>query len=123
MLNRDMTGHTFSFNSDETDFCTLFIDENGDKAAFLKDPVFPPVGTAVRLSNGKGAVVESLSIDLNNPSGYAQIYVSVKLIDDATYAAILSGYQITTPNQDAHIKKIADKSVIDAANRARRMRP
>lgn len=57
---------------------TLFLDQNGDKVAWLKADLFPPVGTLVNLPSGKYGEVKAHILDLNS-SGLAQIMVSLHI--------------------------------------------
>ncbi len=72
-------GSTYRFSSPDTDYCTLFLDENGDKVAFLAEPVFPPVGTLVTVSDGSEATVVSVRLDLSDSGAMAMIYVNVEI--------------------------------------------
>lgn len=74
-----MTLDTYEFDTSETKG-TRFLDENNDTVAWLLAEVFPPVGTEVQLPDGALAQVTNLALDLSNPSGIAQIFVSVKRI-------------------------------------------
>ncbi len=74
-----MTLDTYEFDTRATKG-TLFLDQNGDKVGWLLAEVFPPVGTEVNLPDGSSAVVTNLTLDMSNPSGIAQIFVSVKQI-------------------------------------------
>jgi hypothetical protein len=56
---------------------TRFLDERGNVLASLKADVFPPVGTAVRLPDGRHVYVERLWLDLHSDDQTAQVSVTV----------------------------------------------
>ena len=73
-----LVGHTYTFNS-ATDYQTAFLVE-GDRVAYLAEPVFLPAGSLVSLTDGRQAKVVQSRLDLSNPSGYAMVYVDVEVI-------------------------------------------
>lgn len=56
---------------------TRFLDQNSDTVAWVRSDIFPPVGTDVLLPDGTLRPVTGLTLDISNPSGIAQIMVSV----------------------------------------------
>lgn len=74
-----MTLNTYEFDTRATKG-TRFLDEHDHTAVWLRAEVFPPVGTDVQLPDGTLAQVTNLTLDLSNPSGLAQIFVSVKRV-------------------------------------------
>ena len=76
-------GNTYRFDSKATDYSTCFM-VGGDKASYLADAVFPPVGTQVTLSDGAEAEVTAVRLDLSNLSDRAMIYVSCKVLSAGT---------------------------------------
>jgi hypothetical protein len=76
-------GHTYSFNR-ATDYSTVFM-VDGDKVAYLADPVFLPVGTLVTLTDGREAEVTSTRLDVSNESGYAMVYVTVRVVSTESF--------------------------------------
>jgi hypothetical protein len=74
----DSIDRSYRFDPPATGGSTYFLLDGGDKAAYLEQPVFPPVGTHVSLPDGVEAEVSDVRLDLSNPSQLAMIYVSVK---------------------------------------------
>jgi len=71
-INRD-----FRFDPVETAGSTVFLME-GDKVAYLHEPLLPPVGTLLSLPRDVESEVESVRLDLSNSSELAMVYVTVK---------------------------------------------
>jgi len=80
-------GHTYRFESRQTDYATCFI-LDGDKAGYLKEAVFPPVGTLVSLTGDRDRIVQSVRLDISNDSGLAMIYVECTLVRPAPARAV-----------------------------------
>lgn len=70
-----MNGITYRFDSSRTDYAVCFMIE-GDKVGYLADPIIPPAGTIVTLSDGQQVTVIESRLDLSNGSGLAVVYVA-----------------------------------------------
>ncbi|MDZ5662367.1 hypothetical protein SFC79_11380 [Nocardioides sp. S-58] len=69
---------SYTFDPSRTGGSTWFL-LNGDKVAYLEQPIFPPEGAQVSLPDGREAAVADVRLDLSNPSQLAMIYVTVRL--------------------------------------------
>ena len=78
-MNEDPLGSpTYNFDNDQSGHSTVFLDEHGDKVGYLREPIFPPVGSDVKLHGGAMATVTKVWLDISNDSELAMVYISVK---------------------------------------------